>query len=455
MTVPDRPLTGRPTPEKAPERAPVRAAIVQLLSNMRDGKEIREYLNRFAQLDQERFAVVKVGGAIIEEQLDALAAALAFLQSVGLAPVVVHGGGPQLNTALEAAGFPEQRRDGLRITPDAAMGVVRDTLTATNLKLVQAVRDAGGRAAAVPSGVFEAELIDEAQLGRVGEPTRVRLGQVAAAARAGQAPILGCLGDTADGKLVNVNADSAVRALVHALQPYKIVFLTGTGALLDVKGQAISSINLATDQDELFAADWVSGGMRLKLQEIKRLLDDLPLSSSVSITRPDQLAKELFTHAGAGTLVRRGERMLDIDRKADLDQARAAALIKESFGREPVPGYFDQLDFDHAFVTENYRAAAITARLDGAVYLDKFAVLDEARGEGLGGAVWKRLIAYAPRLYWRSRSDNPVNEFYFNACDGAVKIGRWTVFQRGETDLSRMPAMMEQIAGLAPTLKES
>jgi len=102
-------MTDRPTPEKAPERAPVRAAIVQLLSNMRDGKEIREYLNRFAQLDQERFAVVKVGGAIIEEQLDALAAALAFLQSVGLAPVVVHGGGPQLNTALEAAGFPEDR----------------------------------------------------------------------------------------------------------------------------------------------------------------------------------------------------------------------------------------------------------------------------------------------------------------------------------------------------------
>ncbi|MGJ3232093.1 MAG: acetylglutamate kinase [Oceanicaulis sp.] len=448
-------MTDAPTPEKAPERAPVRAAIVQLLSNMRDGKEIREYLNRFSRLDQERFAVVKVGGAIIEEELHALAAALAFLQSVGLAPVVVHGGGPQLNTALEAAGFPEQRRDGLRITPDAAMGVVRDTLTATNLKLVQAVRDAGGRAAAVPSGVFEAEMIDPEGLGRVGEPTRVRLDQVAAAARAGQAPILGCLGDTADGKLVNVNADSAVRALVHALQPYKIVFLTGTGALLDANGQPISAINLATDQDELFAADWVSGGMRLKLLEIKRLLDDLPLSSSVSITRPDQLAKELFTHAGAGTLVRRGERMLEIERLDDLDRDKTAALIKASFGRAPVADYFDRLAFDRAFVTENYRAAAITARLGDTVYLDKFAVLDEARGEGLGGAVWKRLVAYAPRLYWRSRSDNPVNEFYFSACHGAVKTGRWTVFQRGEDDLSRLPVMVARIAGLPPTLEEA
>jgi len=202
-------------------------------------------------------------------------------------------------------------------------------------------------------------------------------------------------------------------------------------------------------------ADWVAGGMRLKLQEIKRLLDDLPLSSSVSITRPDELAKELFTHAGAGTLVRRGERILELAALAELDQDRARGLITESFGRPAVADYFDRLAFDRAFVTENYRAAAITARLGDAVYLDKFAVLDEARGEGLGGAVWKRLVAYAPRLYWRSRSDNPVNEFYFAVCDAAVKRGGWTVFSKGEADLSRLPDMAETIAALPATLEAS
>ncbi|MCP2679235.1 acetylglutamate kinase [Maricaulaceae bacterium NA33B04] len=435
-------------------RPPVRAAIVELLSHMRDGKEIREYLNRFSELDEERFAVIKVGGAIIEEQLDDLARALAFLQSVGLAPIVVHGGGPQLNTALEAAGFPEDRKDGLRITPPEAIGTVRDTLTALNVKLVQAVRDQGGRAASIPTGVFEAELVDEAGLGRVGEPTGIRLELVAAAARAGQAPILTCLGDTADGRLVNINADSAVRALVSELQPYKIVFLTGTGALLDEAGTPISTVNLATDFDELMGKNWVNGGMRLKLQEIKRLLDALPLSSSVSITRPDVLAKELFTHAGAGTLVRRGERIEAITALSGLDQGRTAALVAESFGRPLKAGYFDTLDFDRAFVTENYRAAAITARLGDTIYLDKFAVLDAARGEGLGGAVWKQLVAYAPRLYWRSRRNNPINEFYFATCDSAIKRGDWTIFQRGETYLSRLPQLAEQIAALPPSLEE-
>lgn len=440
--------------ESGGQGAPVRSAIVQLLSNMRDGKEIREYLNRFARLDQERFAVVKVGGAIIEEELESLAGALAFLQSVGLAPIIVHGGGPQLNSSLETAGFPEERRNGLRITPPEAIPAVRDTLTSVNLQLVQAIRDQGGRAAAIPQGVFEAELIDEEGLGRVGEPTGVRLDLVAAAARAGQAPVLGCLGDTSDGRLVNINADSAVRALVQALQPYKIIFLTGTGALLDAKGTPISAINLATDFHELMASDWVAGGMRLKLQEIKRLLDGLPLTSSVSITRPQGLAKELFTHAGSGTLVRKGERIQELRDFADLDQARTRELITQSFGRAPVPEFFDRLNFDRAFVTENYRAAAITSRLGDVVYLDKFAVSDEARGEGLGGAVWKHLTQYAPLLYWRSRSDNPVNDFYFNVCGAAIKRGPWTVFQRGETDLSRLASLAEQIAALPATLED-
>ncbi|WP_417498197.1 acetylglutamate kinase [Maricaulis sp.] len=432
----------------------VRPTIVRLLSHMRDGKEIREYLQRFSGVDQERFAVIKVGGAVIQEDLEGLSTALAFLQSVGLSPVVVHGGGPQLDAALSEAGIGTERINGLRVTRENAIPIIRDTLTQANLQLVDAIREAGGRAAAVPRGVFEAELIDEDQLGRVGEPTKIHLELVAAAARAGQAAILGCLGETSDGRLVNINADSAVRALVHALQPYKVVFLTGTGGLLDEWGDVLSSINLATDYADLIQADWVNGGMRLKLEEIKRLLDDLPLSSSVSITSPAELARELFTHAGAGTLIRRGETILATGSKADLDLERLDALVTKAFGRRPVAGYWDALELDQAFVTDSYRAAAITTRLDDWVYLDKFAVLDDARGEGLGRTVWNRLVEYAPRLIWRSRTSNPVNGFYFDECDGAIRREEWTVFWRGE-DIrpADIDGVVTRIFGLTPTLE--
>jgi len=431
----------------------VRQTIVQLLSHMRDGKEVRDYLNRFSGLDQERFAVIKVGGAIIEEDLEGLSQSLAFLQTVGLSPIVVHGGGPQIDKALADANIPTERVDGLRVTRDAAIPVLRETLTKANLALVDAIRAAGGQAAAIPTGVFEAKLVDEARLGRVGEPTAIRFDLVAAAARAGQAPVLACLGETVDGRLVNVNADAAVRALVQTLQPYKIVFLTGTGGLLDADGQIISSINLATDFDALIASDWVSGGMQLKIEEIKRLLEGLPLTSSVSITSPAELTRELFTHAGAGTLVRRGERIHAISDKSELDIARADALVKQAFGRPVVPGYWDALTLDQAFVTENYRAAAITNRMGDIVYLDKFAVLDEARGEGLGRAVWQRLVDYAPRLLWRSRTNNPVNGFYFDQCHGAMRRDAWTVFWRGPMRPAELEPLIDQIFELPATLE--
>lgn len=434
------------------ETPAVRSTIVQLLSHMRDGKEIREYLNRFSRVDQSRFAVVKVGGAVIRDDLEGLAAALAFLQSVGLLPIVVHGGGPQLDTALSEAGIVSEKINGLRVTPDAAIPVIRDNLTKINLSLVEAIRRAGGQAAAIPQGVFEAEMLDQKTYGRVGEPTNVRLDLVDSALKGGEAPILACLGDTADGHLVNINADFAVRALVHKLQPYKIIFLTETGGLLDAKGQLISSVNLATEFDRLMASDWVSGGMRVKIEEIKRLLDDLPLTSSVSITRPEELAKELFTHAGAGTLVRKGEQVIPVSDKRELDPARTVALVEKSFGRATVPGYWDQLDLKRGFVTENYRAGALVTEVGGVAYLDKFAVLEEARGEGLSKTVWSKLVEAVPYFYWRSRAANPINSFYFSECHGAVRQGEWVVFWRGEEDLSRVPHFAEMIGKLPPTL---
>lgn len=434
-------------------KSAVRQTIVQLLSHMRDGKEIREYLHRFSQVDQTRFAVVKVGGAVIRDDLDGLAAALSFLQTVGLAPVVVHGGGPQLDEALEAAGITSDKVNGLRVTPEAAMPVIRDALTDVNLALVDAVRAAGGRAASIPSGVFVADLLDETVYGRVGEPTGVRRRLIEAAMRGGEAPVLACIGETGDGRPVNINADSAVRALVKELQPYKVIFLTETGGLLDADGDMLSTVNLASEFDMLMDAPWVTGGMRVKIAEIKRLLDDLPLSSSVSITRPEDLAKELFTHAGAGTLVRRGEKIFETTRKADLDAGRTIELITHAFGRKPVEGYWDGLDLSCAFVTERYRAAALVTEVAGAPYLDKFAVLDEARGEGLARAVWGRLSDRFPELYWRSRWNNPINGFYFEACDGAVKRGDWIVFWTGDDRLADCAPRIDTIAALPATLQ--
>ncbi|HLS83743.1 MAG TPA: hypothetical protein VK016_03675, partial [Arenimonas sp.] len=93
-----------------------RSTIVRLLSNIGSAKEIQQYLKRFSQLDAARFAVVKVGGAILRNELEALVSSLSFLQQVGLTPIVIHGAGPQLDEEMARAGIVKKTVDGLRYT---------------------------------------------------------------------------------------------------------------------------------------------------------------------------------------------------------------------------------------------------------------------------------------------------------------------------------------------------
>ncbi len=431
-----------------------RQTIVRLLSSMASAKEISQYLKRFSQLDAKKFAVVKVGGAVLRDDLEALTSSLAFLQEVGLTPIVVHGAGPQLDEELAAAGIEKKTVNGLRVTSPESLAIVRRVFQAQNLKLVEALQASDARATSIISGVFEADYLDREQLGLVGEVKRVNLAPIEASLHAGSIPVIASMGETLGGQILNVNADFAANELVQVLQPYKIIFLTGTGGLLDGDGRVIDSINLSTEYDHLMQQPWINGGMRVKIEQIKDLLDRLPLTSSVSITRPAELAKELFTHKGSGTLVRRGERVLRAQTWNELDLDRLRELIESAFGRKLLPDYFERTPLRCAYVSENYRAAVILVEAIGLVYLDKFAVLDEAQGEGLGRAVWQVMRDEHPQLFWRSRHGNPVNPFYYSESDGCYKQEKWKVFWYGFGDFASIERCVEHCSGRPPTLAE-
>jgi acetylglutamate kinase len=432
----------------------MRTTIVRLLSNMASTKEIQQYLKRFSQLDAARFAVVKVGGAVLRDELDALVSSLAFLQQVGLTPIVVHGAGPQLDERMKEAGIEKRTVNNLRVTDAAVLAVVRQVMRQENLKLVEALQAQGVRATSIQSGVFEADFLDRDVYGLVGRVTRIDTDGIQAAIKVGSIPVIASLAETDGGQIVNVNADFAANELVQVLQPYKIVFLTATGGLLDDKGKVIDSINLSTEYEHLIAQPWINGGMRVKLDQIKDLLDSLPLASSVSITRPAELAKELFTHKGSGTLVRRGERVLHASSWDELDLPRLRELIESAFGRRLLPDYFEHTRLLRAYVSENYRAAVILVDAEGYTYLDKFAVLDDAQGEGLGRAVWQVMRDENPRLFWRSRNGNPVNPFYYAESGGCFKDPRWKVFWYGLDNFDDIRYCVEHCRSRPATLKD-
>lgn len=420
-----------------------RHTIVRLLQNIGSRKEVEQYLKQFASLESRQFAIIKVGGAVLRDDLENLASSLSFLHRVGLYPIVIHGCGPQLNEALEEQGVETKRIDGMRVTPPEALEVARKVFQRENLRLVDALEQLGTHARPIVSGVFEAELLDHDRLGLVGEITAIHVEAIVSAINSGCLPILSSLGETPGGQIVNINADVAARKLAIRVEPLKIVFLTETGGLLDQHDRIIESVNLTEDFDQLMQEDWVHSGMRLKIQQIKELLDALPLSSSVSMTTPAQLARELFTHRGSGTLIRRGEAINVYNGIDGLDHDRIRNLLETCFQKQLASDYFDKKPFHRIYLSDSYRAIAIVTEEEGIPYLDKFGVTTKAQGEGLGQSIWARMKRDFPKLFWRARSTNPINAWYFQEADGTYRQGEWTVFWYGMDSFEEMKKCVE------------
>jgi len=431
----------------------IKETIIQLLSNLANPKEINQYMKRFVNAGQTHFAVIKVGGAVLENDLDNLCSSLAFLERIGLFPIVVHGAGSQLNKRLEAKGIEPKFIDGQRVTSAEVLKLAKKTFIQQNLALANGLQAMGVKTSSISTGVFYADLTSKSELGYVGEVNAIDLEPVEAAIKSGAIPILSSLAETDSGQLLNVNADVATNQLAIAIKPYKIIFLTDTGGLLNESGDIVSSVNLMTDYDHLLKQDWLHGGMKLKIMQVAEILNQLPSTASVSITKPLHLSKELFTHTGSGTLIRKGESIISFDTISKIDTIALKTLIESSFGKILDIDYFDCVNFKKAYITQCYRAAAVITIENSIPYLDKFVVADSAKGEGLGKTLWKKLRSEIPQLFWRCQCDNTINGFYFSQSDGCIKTAEWNVFWYGLDSFEQIESCVSYAKDKTPTLR--
>jgi len=114
-------------------------------------------------------------------------------------------------------------------------------------------------------------------------------------------------------------------------------------------------------------------------------------------------------------------------------------LMRQSFGRTLKPDYFDNLPVEIILASESFGAMAIVLKgVDGVPYLDKFAVTPEAQGAGMGAAVWQSLVHHCRQLYWRSRADNPVTQWYYEKAHASYRKDRWVAFSRGIHDFAQI-----------------
>ncbi|MEO5774674.1 MAG: acetylglutamate kinase [Sphingomicrobium sp.] len=273
--------------------------------------EALPYIQRFAG----RSIVVKLGGAAIDKELDrALAQDVLLLRSVGVRCVLVHGGGPQVNSLLGRMGIEPQFKDGLRVTDEATLEIVRMVLVGKiNRDLVATInKEAGDDPVAVgisgeDAGLLTVTAVDPA-LGFVGDVSHVRAALLEKMLNDGFAPVVATIGADEKGQPHNINADEAARAIAVAMNAEKIVYLTAAPGLLeDVNDesslvQRISSEELRSRIDD----SSVSAGMIPKLRACADAVDGGVGTAHIIDGRvPHALLIELLTNQGIGTMIKR------------------------------------------------------------------------------------------------------------------------------------------------------
>ena len=418
----------------------IKDTILKLLGAIGSEKEINKYIEKFSSPEQ-RFAVIKVGGSVIENDLENLISSLVFLNQVGLKPVILHGAGPMLSKALEDQKIDFSFIDGQRVTSVEVRDVAYSVFTKTNKKLVDSLEAQGANAKSVTSDVFEC-VMDNAELGYVGSIQSVNYQLINEILESDSIPVIAPIGFH-DNEILNINADIATVELVKAINPYKAIFLSDTGGIFNQRGQLIPNINLALEYDELMQQEWLHSGMKLKLEQIKSLLDFLPKTASVSITEPINLPKELFTDSGSGTLIKHGYSVLQHQLPEKDIQEQFTNIIEKSFGGKLIDDFFENPNDLDIFMTTCKRASIAISNDFKIPYMDKFGVIPEAKGEGLGAGIWHEMRKVYPQVFWRSRANNPINNFYMSICEGCQKQDEWHIFWIGISDYSALKDCIE------------
>jgi acetylglutamate kinase len=268
---------------------------------------------------RDKLTVIKLGGSVMEET-EALRATLqdvVFMETVGMRPILVHGGGRAIDQAMQAAGLKTRKIQGRRYTDEATLAIVVRVLREIAGVVESQIRGLGGRAVAMTTGSLhclrgETLSLTDPQgqtldLGRVGRITRVDEELLADFCKAGVVPVVPSLAQDASGNWLNVNADTAAAAIAANLKAEKLVLLTDTpGILLDRSDEnsLIRTLEAARCQ-ELIARRVIDEGMIPKVEAcLESLRAGVGQTHIIDGRLRHSLLLEIYTDRGVGTLIR-------------------------------------------------------------------------------------------------------------------------------------------------------
>jgi len=275
--------------------------------------EALPYIQRF----KNKTVVVKFGGnAMVDEELKhSFASDIVLMKLVGLNPIVVHGGGPQIGQLLAKLGKTSEFVDGMRVTDSETMDVVEMVLGGlVNKEIVNLINRHGGKAVGLTGkdGDFirarkinmqKADAPEIIDLGHVGEVASIDPAVVDMLGHSDFIPVIAPIGVGEDGRSYNINADLVAGKIAEVLKAEKLILLTNTAGILDKQGELLTGLSIKKI-DELIADGTISGGMIPKTRCATDALNGGVTSVHIIDGRVDHaVLLELFTDQGVGTLL--------------------------------------------------------------------------------------------------------------------------------------------------------
>ncbi|MBH8555117.1 acetylglutamate kinase [Nostocaceae cyanobacterium CENA357] len=270
--------------------------------------EALPYIQQFAG----RTVVVKYGGAAMKDSAlkDKVMRDIVFLSCVGLRPILVHGGGPEINSWLNKLGIEAQFKNGLRVTDAPTMDVVEMVLVGrVNKEIVSLISRAGGLAVGLcgkDGNLITARPQDQEGIGFVGEVSNVNIKILETLSSSGYIPVVSSVAADDQGQAYNINADTIAGEIAAALGAEKLILLTDTqGILKDYKDPStlIPKVDIR-EARELIASGVVSGGMIPKVNCcVRSLAQGVSAAHIIDGRIPHALLLEIFTDVGIGTMI--------------------------------------------------------------------------------------------------------------------------------------------------------
>ncbi|NIA71281.1 acetylglutamate kinase [Pelagibius litoralis] len=289
---------------------------------LRTARTISEALPFMRRYAGKTFVVKYGGHAMVDEELAAIFASdIVLMKQVGVNPIVVHGGGPQIGRMLERLSVKSEFVDGLRITDSKTVEVVEMVLSGTiNKSIVSAINAAGGRAVGLSGKdghLIQAQKLRRTtkdpesniekvlDLGFVGEPSLIDPSILTSLQDSGLIPVIAPIGIGPNGETYNINADTVAGAIASAAGASRLLMLTDVIGVLDKAGELLPDLNIS--QVEALQADGtISGGMIPKLETcVKAVENGVEASVILDGRLPHSMLLEIFTGGGIGTLIHR------------------------------------------------------------------------------------------------------------------------------------------------------